>query len=67
YKRFRNDARVALGEAHIPRRRFADDPARFLAELRELLPVIVGRGKATPAGGGGQPAASAKGERVSAG
>ncbi len=70
YKRYRNDARVALGEAHIPRRRFADDPARFLAELRELLPVIVNRGKAAPtaaanSGSGGQ--AGAKRERVGAG
>jgi hypothetical protein len=26
----------------IPRRRFSDDPARFLAELHDLLRVIVG-------------------------
>jgi transcription-repair coupling factor (superfamily II helicase) len=45
YKRFKNDARAQLGEVRAPRRRFSDDPARFLDELRELLPVIVG---ATP-------------------
>ncbi len=45
YKRFKNDARAQLGEVRAPRRRFNADPARFLDELRELLPVIVG---ATP-------------------
>ncbi|HLY30949.1 MAG TPA: transcription-repair coupling factor, partial [Ktedonobacterales bacterium] len=54
YNRYRNDARVALGEAHIPRRRFASDQARWLAELRELLPVIVGKEKTNQAPG--QPA-----------
>ncbi|HEX8995420.1 MAG TPA: transcription-repair coupling factor [Ktedonobacterales bacterium] len=42
YKRFKNDSRVQLGEVRVPRRRFSSDPARFLDELRELLPVIVG-------------------------
>jgi transcription-repair coupling factor (superfamily II helicase) len=42
YKRFKNDARVQLGEVRIPRRRLDANPARFLDELRELLPVIVG-------------------------
>ncbi|HET9109376.1 MAG TPA: TRCF domain-containing protein, partial [Ktedonobacterales bacterium] len=42
YRRFKNDARVQLGEVRVPRRRLNSDPARFLDELRELLPVIVG-------------------------
>ncbi len=42
YKRFKADARAQLGEVRIPRRRFSDDPARFLAELHDLLRVIVG-------------------------
>ncbi|HZC04610.1 MAG TPA: TRCF domain-containing protein, partial [Ktedonobacterales bacterium] len=42
YKRFKNDARAQLGEVRVPRRRLNSDPARFLDELRELLPVIVG-------------------------
>ena len=42
YRRFKNDARVQLGEVRVPRRRLSNDPTRFLDELRELLPLIVG-------------------------
>ena len=42
YHRFKNDARVQLGDVRIPRRRLSADPTRFLEELRELLGVIVG-------------------------
>jgi hypothetical protein len=41
-KRYRSEARVQLGEVRLPRRRFSEDPATWLRELRELLPVIVG-------------------------
>jgi hypothetical protein len=43
YKRFRSSATVHLGEIRIPRRQFSPDTARWLSELRELLPVIAGR------------------------
>jgi transcription-repair coupling factor (superfamily II helicase) len=43
YKRFRNEANVSLGQVRIPRRRFAEDSRRWLAELRELAWLIVGR------------------------
>ncbi|HEU0028436.1 MAG TPA: transcription-repair coupling factor [Ktedonobacterales bacterium] len=42
YKRYKTDARVQLGEVRLPRRRFAEGQTRFLQELRDLLPVIVG-------------------------
>ncbi|HEX8733276.1 MAG TPA: TRCF domain-containing protein, partial [Ktedonobacterales bacterium] len=44
YKRFKNDARVQIGEVRVPRRGFSPAPARFLEDLRTLLPVIVGAG-----------------------
>ncbi|MGH2514949.1 MAG: TRCF domain-containing protein, partial [Ktedonobacterales bacterium] len=48
YRTYRNDARVTLGEIHLPRRLFAADEGQWLAELRELLPLAVGaKGKAT--------------------
>ncbi len=56
YKRYRNDARVSLGEAHIPRRRFSAEPSVWLAELRELLPIIVHKGSANPSPSGSTPA-----------
>src|SRR5262249_40549279 len=64
YKRYRNDATVHLGEIRIPRRRFTQDTTTWLAELRELLPVVVGAKvaappAATPAGQSRQSAASA--------
>ena len=43
YKRFRNDARIGLGDVKIPRRRFADDAGELIAQLRELLPLVVGK------------------------
>ena len=55
YKRFKSDARAQLGEVRIPRRRFSDDPARFLAELLDMLRVIVGPAQ--------RPAAAAAGAR----
>jgi len=48
YRKYRNDARVTLGEIHVPRRLFAADEEQWLAQLRELLPLAVGaKGKAT--------------------
>ena len=41
-KRYRSEAHIQLGEVRLPRRRFSAEPAPWLAELRELLPVIVG-------------------------
>ncbi|MGZ3639458.1 MAG: hypothetical protein ACXVCX_16650, partial [Ktedonobacterales bacterium] len=46
YKRYRNDATIQLGEIRIPRRRFSDDTNEWLAQLRELLPLAVGRAHA---------------------
>ncbi|MGH2487392.1 MAG: transcription-repair coupling factor, partial [Ktedonobacterales bacterium] len=43
YKRYRNDARIQPGEVKIARRRFADDAAEWLAQLSELLPIVVGQ------------------------
>ncbi|HZC77713.1 MAG TPA: TRCF domain-containing protein, partial [Ktedonobacterales bacterium] len=49
YKRFRNEARVQLGEVRVARRHFAAATGQWLTELRELLPLIVGRASsATP-------------------
>jgi transcription-repair coupling factor (superfamily II helicase) len=49
YRRFRNEATVALGEVKIPRRRFAEEPTKWIAEVRDLLPIIVGRSLPQPA------------------
>jgi len=43
YKRFRNEARVQLGEVRVARQHFAAATGQWLTELRELLPLIVGR------------------------
>src|SRR5262249_28214430 len=54
YKRFRNEARVQLGEVRVARRHFAAGTGQWLTELRDLLPVMVGRsrkGVATAASG----------------
>jgi transcription-repair coupling factor (superfamily II helicase) len=57
YKRYRNDATIQLGEIRIPRRRFSDDTNEWLAQLRELLPLAVGKAHhaaaPTPATGAG--------------
>jgi transcription-repair coupling factor (superfamily II helicase) len=42
YKRFRNEARVLPGEVRIPRRHFSTEAGKWLAQLHELLPVVVG-------------------------
>ncbi len=55
YKRFRNDMSVTLGEIRLPRRHFTGDGAAWLAQLRDLLPVVVGH----------KPAATAPSSRVS--
>ena len=47
YRRFRNSAVVHLGEIRIPRRQFSSETIDWLAELRELLPLVVGRSRAT--------------------
>jgi transcription-repair coupling factor (superfamily II helicase) len=60
-KRFRTAALVQVGEVRLPRRSFAEEPVRLIAELRELLPVLVG---AKPAAAvGTPPAAAASGTR----
>ena len=47
YRKYRNDARVTLGEIHLPRRLFAAEEGQWLAQLRELLSLAVGaKGKA---------------------
>jgi len=48
YKRFKSAASVSLGEVRIPRRSFAVEPGAWLAELRDLLPLIVGRRPSGP-------------------
>jgi transcription-repair coupling factor (superfamily II helicase) len=41
-KRFRTAALVQLGEVRLPRRVFSDEPGKLIAEVRELLPALVG-------------------------
>ena len=53
YKRFRNDISVSLGEIRLPRRHLTGDGAQWLTQLRDLLPVVVGK-KPTRAGGAAQ-------------
>ena len=60
YKKFRNDARIALGDVKIPRRRFSDDASELIAQLRELLPLVVGQ-KPRPATAAPEPALHAGG------
>jgi transcription-repair coupling factor (superfamily II helicase) len=50
YRRFRNEARIHLGEVRIPRRQFAEEPGAWLAQLRELLPVVTGARNAAQEG-----------------
>ena len=50
YKRFRNDISVTLGEIRLPRRHFTGDGAAWLAQLRDLLPVVVGKKPVAPDG-----------------
>jgi len=33
---------VQLGEVRLPSRVFSDEPGKLIAEVRELLPVLVG-------------------------
>src|SRR5262249_13624183 len=41
-KRFRTAALVQLGEVRLPSRVFSDEPGTLIAEMRELLPALVG-------------------------
>jgi transcription-repair coupling factor (superfamily II helicase) len=43
YKRFRNDMSVTYGELRLPRRHFSPDATAWLGQLRELLPLVVGK------------------------
>src|SRR5258708_6728559 len=53
YKRFRNEARVQLGEVRVARQHFAAATGQWLTELRELLPLIVGRASSAAPGSRG--------------
>ncbi len=46
YRKYRNDFIASLGEVRIPRRHFAQEPDAWLGQLRELLPLVVGKAKA---------------------
>ena len=46
YRKYRNDFSASLGEVRIPRRHFAQEPDAWLGQLRELLPLVVGKAKA---------------------
>ncbi|HEX6818561.1 MAG TPA: transcription-repair coupling factor [Ktedonobacterales bacterium] len=48
FKRFKSAATVSLGEVKIPRRLFPEETDAWLAQLRDLLPVIVGRRPSGP-------------------
>ncbi|MEO7001772.1 MAG: transcription-repair coupling factor [Ktedonobacterales bacterium] len=66
YKRFRTEARVQLNEVFIPRRRFTQETTRWLGELRDLLPVIVGVNRATPSAAETNGASGANGAKPAA-
>ena len=59
YKRYRNEARVQLGEVRMARRLFATGEQEWLGQLRELLPLIVGsKARAVGQAGAGATAAA---------
>jgi transcription-repair coupling factor (superfamily II helicase) len=51
YKRYRNDLSVSYGELRLPRRHFSSDTTVWLGQLRELLPIVVGKKSAESAAG----------------
>ena len=48
YKRFRNDARVQVGQIVLPRRVFPEETQAWLHALAEVLPLAVGRAQSAP-------------------
>ena len=53
-KRYGRDAHMQLGEVRLSRHRFPTEPLLWLAELHELLPMIVGAKRAASTKGVGQ-------------
>jgi transcription-repair coupling factor (superfamily II helicase) len=50
-KRYGRDAHISLNEVRLSRHRFSKEPLEWLAQLHELLPLIVGAKRGTSATG----------------